>query len=84
MQLNTEDKENLKNLKSHPGWKVLLKVQEEADIKLFKDLSDWDLSNEKNIETLKEWQIYKNARNDFFKDTEKHLRDIYVHKDPQV
>jgi hypothetical protein len=84
MQLNTEDKENLKNLKSHPGWKVLLKVQEEADIKLFKDLSEWDLTNEKNIETLKERQIFKNARNDFFKDTEKHLRKIYVHQDPQV
>jgi hypothetical protein len=84
MQLNTEDKENLKNLKSHPGWKVLLKVQEEADIKLFKDLAERDLTNEKNIETIKEWQIFKNARNEFFKDTEKHLRTIYVHQDPQV
>lgn len=84
MQLNKEDKENLNNLKSHPGWKVLLKVQEECDNTLFKKLSEWDLSVEKNIETLKEWQIYKNARNDFFKDTEKHLREIYVHKDPQM
>jgi hypothetical protein len=84
MQLTKEQKEDLENLTKHPGWKVLLKVQEEADIILFKKLSDWDLTNEKNIETLKEWQVYKNARNDFFKDTEKHLRKIYVHQDPQI
>lgn len=84
MQLNKEQKEDLENLKNHPGWKVLLSVQEEADTTLFKKLSEWDLSVEKNIETLKEWQIYKNARNDFFQDTEKHLRKIYVHQDPQI
>lgn len=84
MQLTKEQKEDLENLTKHPGWKVLLNVQEEADTALFRKLSDWDLSNEKNIETLKEWQVYKNARNDFFKDTEKHLRKIYVHQDPQI
>lgn len=77
MKLTQEQKEDLEQLTKMSGWKVLLQINEEANNTLFKNLSNLDLSNQQNIENIKEWQIYKNARRDFFKDTEKHLQKIY-------
>lgn len=77
MKLTPEQREDLEQLTKMSGWKVLLQINEEANNTLFKNLSNLDLSNLQNIENIKEWQIYKNARRDFFKDTERHLQKVY-------
>ena len=79
MKLTPEQKEDLEQLTKMSGWKVLLQINEEANTTLFKNLSNLDLSNPQNIENIKEWQIYKNARRDFFKDTDRHLQKVYEH-----
>lgn len=84
MKLNREQKEELKQLTKMPWWKVLLEVEKEANDELYARLATFDVDNEKDRETIKIWQQYSRARNDFFKNTEQHLRDIYEHKIPWV
>lgn len=78
MNLNKEDKESLKALKNHPWYKVLEKIHEEALTQLgIELLTKSDLDNSDHIAILQKNKIYIQARADFFRDTEKHLREIY-------
>lgn len=80
MKLTEEQKQELKQLKNMPGWKVLLDIEKEANDELYRRLATFDVDNEKDRETIKIWQQYSRARNDFFNNTEKHIREVYENK----
>ena len=80
MKLNDEQKQELKQLKNMPGWKVLLDIEKEANDELYRRLATFDIDNEQDRITIKVWQQYSRARNDFFQNTEKHIREVYQNK----
>lgn len=80
MKLTEEQKAELKQLKNMPGWKVLLEIEKEANDELYRRLATFDIDNEQDRATIKVRQQYSRARNDFFWDTEKHLREVYQNK----
>lgn len=82
MILNEEQKRDLENLKNTPWYKVLLEIEKEARNELFARLSEYDLDNQENIQNIKEWQIYANARKDFIQNIEWHLKKVFVPKMP--
>lgn len=59
-----------------PGWKVLLEIEKEANDELYRRLATFNIDNEQDRTTIKIWQQYSKAREDF-QNTEKHLRDVY-------
>lgn len=78
MVLNPEEKESLKAMKNHPWYKVLVKIHEDAVAQLgINILLNANLDNEDDIAILKRNKIFMEARQSFFNDTEKHLREIY-------
>ena len=78
MQLNKDEKEALKALKNHPWYKVLLKIHEDAVANLWINLLvNANLYNNEDINILKRNKVFMEARQSFFQDTEKHLREIY-------
>lgn len=80
MKLTEEQKAELKQLKNMPGWKVLLEIEKEANDELYRRLATFDIDNEQDRTTIKIWQQYSRARNDFFQNTEKHIREVYQNK----
>lgn len=80
MKLTEEQKQELKQLKNMPGWKVLLDIEKEANDELYRRLATFDIDNEQDRTTIKVWQQYSRARNDFFQNTEKHIREVYQNK----
>lgn len=80
MKLTEEQKQELKQLKNMPGWKVLLEIEKEANDELYRRLATFDIDNEQDRTTIKIWQQYSRARNDFFQNTEKHIREVYHNK----
>lgn len=84
MKLSQDQKDALKQLKKTEWWKVLLEIEKEANDELYSRLSTFDVDNEKDRLVIKKWQEYSRARNDFFQNTEKHIRDIFEHKIPWV
>lgn len=76
MILNEDDKRQLKELKKHPWFKILERLEQEASNILFKHLSNFDLSNPESIKIIQKEQIYQKARNDFIYNTEDHLKEI--------
>lgn len=78
MQLTKDEKESLKAIKNHPWYKVLEKIHEEAMTNLWiRLLTKSDLEKPEDIAIIQKNKIYIQARSDFFRDTEKHLREIY-------
>lgn len=80
MKLTEEQKQELKQLKNMPGWKVLLDIEKDANDELYRRLATFDIDNEQDRITIKVWQQYSRARNDFFQNTEKHIREVYQNK----
>jgi len=80
MILTKEQKEDLKQLKKMPWFKVLELIEKEANDELFWRLATFDIDDEKDRNTIKQWQIYQRARTDFFNNTESYLREIYEPK----
>lgn len=80
MKLTEEQKAELKQLKNMPGWKVLLEIEKEANDELYRRLATFNIDNEQDRTTIKIWQQYSRARNDFFQNTEKHIREVYQNK----
>lgn len=78
MELTKQDIEYLKALKDHPWYKVLERLENEATINLWKLLLSWNLEDQANLDIIKRNQIYHTARKDFFKNIEKHIREIYT------
>jgi len=78
MKITKEEKELLKELKNHPWFKILEKIEDEAINNLWKFLLNSDLNNEKDIEVIKKNQIYVKARRDFMKNIDNHLKEIYT------
>lgn len=84
MKLSKEQKEELRQLTKMPWWKVLLEIEKEANNQLYERLATFNVDDEKDRQVIKKWQEYSRARNDFFKNTEQHLRDVYEYKIPWV
>jgi len=80
MKLTQEQKESLKQLKNMPWWKVLLEIEKEANDELYRRLATFNVDNEQDRTTIKVWQQYSKAREDFFQNTEKHIREVYQNK----
>lgn len=79
MQLTNEQKEDLKQLLESRWYKVLLLIEEQATNDLWRKLLASKLTEE-DIEVIKKNQIYMTARQDFLRDTQKHLNTIYTPK----
>lgn len=79
LTLTSEQKEDLKNLKRQPWFKILEMIHEQVTYDLGKKLLNCSL-NEKDIEIIKRNQDYLKAREDFFNDIEKHLNSVYTPK----
>lgn len=84
MKLSKEQKEELRQLTKMPWWKVLLEIEKESNNQLYERLATFNVDDEKDRQVIKKWQEYSRARNDFFKNTEQHLRDVYEYKIPWV
>lgn len=81
MKLSQEEKDFLISLKQHPWYKVIHKIEEDAKNELWKKLLEADLSNQEDIKIIQKNQIYQQARDDFFKNIDKHTREIYTPKE---
>ena len=77
MKLSQEEKDDLESLKWQPWYKVLLKIEKEANDELFWRLATFDLDNKDDVLEVKKWQIYQRARNDFFQNIESYTREVF-------
>lgn len=84
MQLNKEQKADLEQLKKMPWFAVLKLIEKEANNELFERLATFDIDNEQSRETIKKYQIYQRARNDFFNNIDTHLREVFENKIPWI
>ena len=82
MILTEEQKRDLENLKNSPWYKVLKEIEKEANDELFSRLATFNLDDEKDIETIKKYQIYQRARNDFFQNIDWYLKKVFIPKLP--
>lgn len=78
MELTTQEKQLLKEMRETQGYRILKRIEKEEEDVLFRRLATFDIDNERDREEIKKWQIYQRARNDFFQNTEHHLKEIYV------
>ncbi len=77
MKLSQEEKDDLESLKRQPWYKVLLKIEKEANDELFSRLATFDLDNKEDVLEVKKYQIYQRARNDFFQNIESYTREVF-------
>lgn len=78
MILTEQEKQELEELKHQRWFKVLQKIEEEAEKELFKRLAKFDVDDEIDRASIKKWQMYQMARTDFFNNIESHLRSVFV------
>jgi len=78
MILTEEQKQELKNLKQHPWFKILEMIELEASRDLGKILSIANLDDENVLKTIKKNQIYMTARQDLLQNVDNHLQSIYT------
>ena len=77
MTLNKDQKEQLKSLTEHPGFKVWELIEEDARNRLWQRILSADLSNENELKLIQENQIYVKARQDFFVNIKTSTASIY-------
>ena len=78
MILTPEQKRDLENLKDSAWYKVLKLIEKESNDELYERLSTFDIDNEEDKKTIKRFQIYKKAREDFFNNIDSYLREVYT------
>ncbi len=78
MKLTDEQKGALQALTKHPGYAVLKLIDEDANVRLWKMFGEVDVEDEQTRGLIKRNQLYARARSDFFRDTEKHVREVYT------
>jgi len=76
--LTKDQKESLKSLTNHPGWKVVEMIEEEARIELGNKLMIADLEDTAQLKVLRENQIYAKARKDFMQNIMKNTTEVYI------
>lgn len=82
MILNDLEKKDLENLKLHPWFKILEKIEREKRVELWEYLITLDLTKEENIKMITNYKIYAEARQDFLDNVSNHLaKDYWVDKD---
>lgn len=67
MKLTKEEINQLKELRQHPWFKILERIEEEERRKLWEMLITAKLDDEEQMKILRENQIYAKARKDFLK-----------------
>lgn len=77
MKLKKEEKEYLKSLVEHPWFAVWERIEEEARNRLWQSILNADLSDEKQLNTIRENQIYVKARADFLNNIKTYKTEIY-------
>jgi len=80
MNLTEKEIEALSWLKKHPWYTVLQKIEQEARNKVWDYILQANLSDKKQLEIIKENQIYVKARKDFLENVENHTTEIYEPK----
>jgi len=80
MNLTENEIEALAWLKKHPWYTVLKKIEQEARTKVWDYILQANLSDKKQLEIIKENQIYVKARKDFLENIENHSAEIYEPK----
>ena len=78
MKLTQTQKDDLEMLMRHQGWKVLELIHEECEKQLWTKLASANLSDEADLDVIRKNQIYSEARKQFFRDTEKHVQNVFV------
>lgn len=78
MKLTPEQKRSLKDLTTHPGYKVLQDIEKEAKLNLAQFLLTANLDDAEQMHILKKNQTYNKAREDFFQNVELHIAEIYT------
>ncbi len=77
MNLTEKEIEALAWLKQHPWYGVLIKIEEESRRRVWDFILTADLSDKKQLEIIKENQIYVKARKDFVENVDKYTTEIY-------
>ena len=80
MKLTENEIESLISIKKHPWYQVLLKIEEDARKKVWDYILQADLNDKKQLEIIKENQIYVKARRDFIENVDKYTAEIYEPK----
>ena len=80
MQLTEQEQRDIEEMKNTQWWKILEKIEKEARQLLWERMMKFNVSDEKDIENIKNFQIYAEAREDFFSNIEKLLKKIYIPK----
>lgn len=78
MILNEQEKKDLEEMKNSRGWQILEKIEKEARQLLWEELMKFNTTNQDDLDKIQKYQIYAEARQDFFKNTENHLKRIYA------
>ena len=84
MKLTKEQKEDLKALTKHKGFKVLETIEEEQTNKLWQMFLTQDITDEKVQKVIREQQIYAKARKDFLNNAAKHIKETYIPDFPWI
>jgi hypothetical protein len=77
LQITEQDKIDLEDLKRSRGFEVLKRIEKEANDELFSRLAKFNIDDEKDRETIKRYQVYQTAREDFFRNIDNYLVKIY-------
>jgi len=75
--LNKEQKSLLQWLIKHPAWSLVKELEEESLNDLWRSLLSVNITDEKQLEIIKNKQIYATARKDFIKSIENKTVDIF-------
>lgn len=75
--LNKEQKSLLQWLVKHPAWSLVKELEEESLNDLWRSLLSVNITDEKQLEIIKNKQIYATARKDFIKSIENKTVDIF-------
>lgn len=74
--LNKDQKNLLEWLIKHPGWKLIKEIEEEYLNDLWRQLLSINVKNEKDLDVLRDKQIYATARKEFILSIENQSIDI--------
>jgi len=77
MKLTKDQIQALKSLKNHPGYQVLIMIEEDARHRMWDYIINANLEDKDQLEVIKANQIYCKARQDFLNNLDNATAEIY-------
>lgn len=80
IKISDQDKSDLEEFKKSRVFWVLKRIEKDANDELFSRLAKFNIDDEKDRETIKKYQIYQQAREEFFQNIESYVAKSFEYK----